>query len=41
MMQEKRIEEQLIACGKPYRILRLLGHGKGGYSYAFMIRTEI
>ena len=33
MMQEKRIEEQLIVCGKSYRILRLLGHGKGGYSY--------
>lgn len=30
MMQEKRIEEQLIVCGKSYRILRLLGHGKGG-----------
>ena len=27
------MEEQLIVCGKPYRILRLLGHGKGGYSY--------
>ena len=25
--------EQLIVCGKPYRILELLGHGKGGYSY--------
>ena len=25
--------EQLIVCGKSYRILRLLGHGKGGYSY--------
>ena len=25
--------EQLIVCGKPYRIRRLLGHGKGGYSY--------
>ena len=23
----------LLACGKDYRILRLLGHGKGGYSY--------
>ena len=22
-----------IVCGKSYRILRLLGHGKGGYSY--------
>ena len=25
--------EQLIVCGKPYRILRLLGHGKDGYSW--------
>ena len=25
--------EQLTVCGKSYRILRLLGHGKGGYSY--------
>ena len=25
--------EQLTVCGKTYRILRLLGHGKGGYSY--------
>ena len=25
--------EQLIVCGKPYRILKLLGHGKGGYPY--------
>ena len=25
--------EQLNVCGKSYRILRLLGHGKGGYSY--------
>ena len=33
MKQEKSMEEQLIVCGKPYRILRLLGHGKGGYSY--------
>ena len=23
----------MIACGKEYRILRRLGHGKGGYSY--------
>ncbi len=23
----------LLACGKDYRLLRLLGHGKGGYSY--------
>ncbi len=27
------MEEQLVVCGKQYRILRLLGHGKGGYSY--------
>ena len=25
--------DQLIVCGQSYRILRLLGHGKGGYSY--------
>ena len=33
MKQEKSMAEQLIVCGKSYRILRLLGHGKGGYSY--------
>ena len=33
MKQENSMDEQLIVCGKPYRILRLLGHGKGGYSY--------
>ena len=27
------MEESLVVCGKQYRILRLLGHGKGGYSY--------
>ena len=27
------MDEQLTVCGKPYRIIRLLGHGKGGYSY--------
>ncbi len=25
--------EELTVLGRPYRILRLLGHGKGGYSY--------
>ncbi len=25
--------ESITTCGKEYRILRLLGHGKGGYSY--------
>ena len=33
MKQEKSMAEQLIVCGKSYRILRMLGHGKGGYSY--------
>ena len=32
-LKGKNMEEQLTVCGKPYRILRLLGHGKGGYSY--------
>ena len=27
------MNEPLTVCGKSYRILRLLGHGKGGYSY--------
>ena len=27
------MEEYLTVCGKTYRILKLLGHGKGGYSY--------
>ena len=27
------MQEQYTVCGKPYRLLRLLGHGKGGYSY--------
>ena len=25
--------ETVTACGKAYRLIRLLGHGKGGYSY--------
>ena len=25
--------DSIIVCGKEYRLLRLLGHGKGGYSY--------
>jgi len=25
--------DTIIACGKEYRVIRLLGHGKGGYSY--------
>ena len=27
------MEQQLTVCGQSYRIIRLLGHGKGGYSY--------
>ena len=27
------MEKQMTACGKAYRIIRLLGHGKGGYSW--------
>ncbi|MBO4471530.1 MAG: hypothetical protein J5841_07225 [Clostridia bacterium] len=27
------MEEQMTACGKAYCIIRLLGHGKGGYSW--------
>ncbi|MBR6029362.1 MAG: hypothetical protein IKP40_09755 [Clostridia bacterium] len=27
------MEEALTVCGRTYRLLRLLGHGKGGYSY--------
>ena len=27
------MERQLTVCGQAYRIIRLLGHGKGGYSY--------
>ena len=41
MMQEKSMAEQLIVCGKPYRILRLLGHGKGGYSYGALLHMPI
>ena len=33
MMQEKKLDELVNICGKTYRILRLLGHGKGGYAY--------
>lgn len=27
------MEEYLAVCGRTYRLIRLLGHGKGGYSY--------
>ena len=32
-LEELTEGEVLLACGKPYRILKLLGRGKGGYSY--------
>lgn len=32
-LEELAEGEVLLACGRAYRILRLLGHGKGGYSY--------
>ena len=32
-LEELAEGEVLLVCGRPYRILRLLGHGKGGYSY--------
>jgi tRNA A-37 threonylcarbamoyl transferase component Bud32 len=25
--------ETIVACGREYRIIKLLGHGKGGYAY--------
>ena len=27
------IDDSLTVCGKTYRLIKLLGHGKGGYSY--------
>ena len=27
------MENEMIVCGKAYKIIKLLGHGKGGYSY--------
>ena len=27
------MENEWTVCGKAYRVIRLLGHGKGGYSY--------
>ncbi|MBE6005346.1 MAG: GNAT family N-acetyltransferase [Lachnospiraceae bacterium] len=27
------LEKKITVCGKEYRIIKLLGHGKGGYSY--------
>ena len=33
MKDDTKKDEEMTVNGKPYRILRLLGHGKGGYSY--------
>ena len=33
MKRVKSMDEYLTVCGEPYRVLRLLGRGKGGYSY--------
>ena len=36
------MEETLTVCGKEYTLIRLIGHGKGGYSYlAQACGTEI
>ena len=29
----RNMENEWTVCGKAYRVIRLLGHGKGGYSY--------
>ena len=35
------MEKQCVVCGKTYDILRLLGHGKGGYSYLARAGAEL
>ena len=30
---EENMDNEMTVCGETYRIIRLLGHGKGGYSY--------
>ena len=30
---EEKMDRQVTAGGKTYQIIRLLGHGKGGYSW--------
>ena len=40
MKQEKSLAEQLIFCGKAYRVLRLLRHVKGG-NIDFPRRTDL
>ena len=33
--------EKMDVCGKEYKIIRLLGHGKGGYSYLAEIENQM
>lgn len=33
LLYSKHMENTWIICGRLYRIIRLLGHGKGGYSW--------
>ena len=33
MREAPYMDETLEVCGQPYRLIRLLGHGKGGYSW--------
>ncbi len=35
------MEESLTVCGKTYRLIKLLGHGKGGYSYLAECRGRL
>lgn len=32
-MEQEKLPQRLSVCGAEYEICRLLGHGKGGYSY--------
>ncbi len=33
LLYSKHMEDIWVICGRAYRIIRLLGHGKGGYSW--------
>ena len=32
----KQMQDIIVVNQKPYTVVRLLGHGKGGYSYLFI-----